>query len=531
VSSAVVRGYDVVVAGSGGGGLVGALRATEHGLKVLVLEKAAECGGTTALSGAGLWAPANMHVLAAGQADSLDLAREYMSHTVGDRAPQELQDAYLDAAAATIDWLESRGVRFNYMTGYPDYHPSLPGALLTGRAVTPKAVRPAYFDQIEQPVVAKLRRGDGGPPMPLVEDGPVFGGRAMIGMLLVALKEAGADVWTSSPFLDVVVEDGRVVAVTAEHEGEVVRIDAPRGVLMASGGFDHNTALREKHSQPPVKHDKWSLGVAGNTGDGIIAGQKLGAATDLLEDCWWAPGVVQPGGHPAFLLYERAAPTGIIVDQDGRRWFNEGVDYNTFGHLMLDAIDRGVPCLPSWFVFDEVALRRYGFAGLRPEEDPTEWVEAGSLLRADSIDELARAMGTAGLPQTVERWNGFVDKGVDEDFHRGAEGSYERQLLWMFQRYPGLPGAHEWTNPSLAPVAKGPFYAMQVVLSDLGTKGGLVCDTHARVTRPDGSVIPGLYACGNTMASMMGHSYPGPGACITPAMAFGRLAADDMASS
>jgi 3-oxosteroid 1-dehydrogenase len=527
----VIEDYDVVVAGSGAGGLVGALRAATHGLRVLVLEKAAECGGTTALSGAGLWAPANMHVLAAGQPDSLELAREYMRHTVGDRAPQELQDAYLEAAAQTIDWLESQGVRFNFMRGYPDYHPERPGALLTGRAVTPKAVPPSYFDGLDVPVVGKLPQGDGGPPMPVLPDYPVFGGRAMIGMLLTALKGVGADVWTSTPFLDVVVEDDRVVGVTASREGEVVTIRSPKGALLASGGFDPNTALRERFCHEPVKHDRWSLGVAGDTGDGIEAGMRLGAATDLMEDCWWAPGVVRPDGGPSFLLYERAAPTGIIVDQDGRRWVNEGVSYNWFGHLMLEALERGVPCLPSWYVFDSYALSRYGFAGLRPEEDPTPWVESGAMKRADTVEELAAQLGTTALVETVERWNALVDKGSDEDLGRGAEGSYERQLLWMFQRYPGIPPAHEWPNPSLAPVQQGPFYAMQVVLSDLGTKGGLVCDTHARVTRPDGSVIAGLYACGNTMASVFGHSYPGPGACITPAMAFGRLAADDMAGA
>jgi 3-oxosteroid 1-dehydrogenase len=527
----VTRDYDVVVAGSGAGGLVGALRAASHGLSVLVLEKAPECGGTTALSGAGLWAPANQHVLAAGQPDSLDLAREYMSHTVGDRSPQELQDAYLEAAAATIDWLETQDVHFNFMRGYPDYHPELPGALLTGRAVTPKAVPATYFESLDQPVVGKLPQGDGGPPMPVVPDYPVFGGRAMIGMLLRALHEKGVDVWTSSPFLDLVLSDGRVVGVTAMHEGSEVTVGARCGVLLASGGFDHNTALREKYCHEPVKHDRWSLGVAGDTGDGIVAGLKLGAATDLMEDCWWAPGVVRPDGGPSFLLYERAAPTGIMVDGTGRRWVNEGVSYNWFGHLMLRALERSVPCLPSWFVFDDYAFRRYGFAGLRPEEDPSPWVEAGAMKRADTVEELAAQLGTPGLVETVERWNTLVDKGIDEDFQRGAEGSYERQLLWMFQRYPGIPPAHEWPNPSMAPVQQGPFYAMQVVLSDLGTKGGLVCDTHARVTREDGSVIPGLYACGNTMASVFGHSYPGPGACITPAMAFGRVAADDMAAA
>ncbi len=150
-------------------------------------------------------------------------------------------------------------------------------------------------------------------------------------------------------------------------------------------------------------------------------------------------------------------------------------------------------------------------------------------MKADDLAGLAAALGAGALLETAGRWNVLAEKGVDEDFGRGDEGSYERQLLAVFQRYPGIPGPHEWPNPSLAPLARGPFYAGRVVLSDLGTKGGLVCDEHGQVTRPDGSTITGLFACGNTMASMMGHAYPGPGACITPAMAFGWLAADRMA--
>ena len=325
------------------------------------------------------------------------------------------------------------------------------------------------------------------------------------------------------------LDGGAVVGVHGHRGDEQLEIAAPAGVLLASGGFEHNAAMREQWQDPVVEHGDWTLGVAGNTGDGIAAGIKAGAATDLLEDCWWAPGFLRPDGQPSFLLWERAAPTGIIVDQQGKRWVNEGTPYNTFGHLMLAARDAGAACIPSWYVFDQHALDTYGFGGLRPGDDASAWVEAGVLLRADDLPGLAELMAAPGLVETAERWNVLAEKGVDEDFGRGDEGSYERQLLSVFQRYPGIAGPHEWPNPSLAPLASGPFYAGQVVLSDLGTKGGLVCDEHGRVTREDGSAIAGLYACGNTMASMMGHAYPGPGACITPAMAFGWLAADAMA--
>jgi 3-oxosteroid 1-dehydrogenase len=529
--ASVIRDFDVVVAGSGAGGLVGALRAAEHGFRVVVLEKAEVCGGTTALSGAGLWAPANLHVLKAGQEDSLELAQTYMDHTVGKRTSHTMQNAFLQAAAVTIAWLEEQSVRFSYMTGYPDYHPDEPGGLLSGRAITPKAIKPAVMAGLEHRVQPKLPMGDGGPPIPDTgPEGPLWGGQSLIAQLLAACAAAGVEVWTSTAFTDLVLDHGRVVAVRARRQGEELEIAVPAGVLLASGGFEHNVDMRRQWQAPVVQHDDWTLGVPGNTGDGIAAGIKAGAATDLLEDCWWAPGFLRPDGRPSFLLWERAAPTGIIVDQQGRRWVNEGTPYNTFGHDMLAAQDRGIPCIPSWYVFDQHALDTYGFGGLRPGADASEWVVAGVLKQSDSIEDLALQIGAEALVETAERWNVMAEKGVDEDFGRGDEGSYERQLLAVFQRYPGIAGPHEWPNPSLAPLARGPFYAGQVVLSDLGTKGGLVCNEDGRVLREDGSPIEGLYACGNTMASMMGHAYPGPGACITPAMAFAFLAADNMAA-
>jgi 3-oxosteroid 1-dehydrogenase len=521
---------DVVVVGSGAGGLVAALTAATSGLRVVLVEKADVFGGTTSLSGAGLWAPANLHVLAAGQPDSLELAREYMRHTVGDRTPDSMQQAFLESAAATIAWLEEQGVRFSYMTGYPDYHPGLPGGLLTGRAITPKALRGSDFHAGEHPVHPPMPMGAGGPPIPQVgPEGPVWGGQSLIFQLLQACSAAGVELLASTAFTDLVVEDDRVVGIRAEQDGAELVLRARVGVLLAAGGFEHNAQMREQAGQGVVARDDWTLGVPENTGDAIRAGMALGAATDLLEDCWWAPGFVKPDGTPSFLLWERVAPGGIIVDRDGRRWINEGTDYNTFGHLMLAAHAEGRPVIPSWFVMDAAFLDSAGFGGLRPGADPTPWVQAGVLQRADTLEELAAQLEAPALVEQVERWNAAALTGVDDELGRGADDSHERQLLAVFQRYPGIAGPHEHPNPALAPIGRGPFYAAQVVLSDLGTKGGLVCDESGRVLREDRSPIPGLYACGNTMASMMGHSYPGPGACITPAMAFGRQAVLAMA--
>lgn len=526
-----VTGYDVVVAGSGAGGLVGALAAAERGLKVLVVEKSPWFGGTTALSGAGLWAPFNLHVLKAGQIDSLELAMDYLAHTVGDRTQRHMQEAFVRAAAPTIAWLEDQGVRFNFMVGYPDYHPDEPGGLLTGRAITPKAMTYEQFSQASS-VRPTLAMGHGGPPIP--DPGPQgvrWGGQSLIAQLLIACERVGVDTWLEAPLTDLLSTDGAVTGAVVVKAGEVFHVEAAVGVLLASGGFERNAEMRQQYQQPAVARADWTLGVEANTGDGIRAGIALGAATDLLEDCWWAPGFIRPDGGSSFLLWERAAPGLVLVNRAGRRWVNEGTPYNTFGHEMLAADAKDGLTIPSWFVADADYFDRYGFAGLRPGADLEPWIEAGALLRADTVDELAAMIEAPDLAREVDRYNGFVAAGVDADFGRGREDSYERQLLAVFQRYPAIPGPHEFPNPSLAPVATGPFYAGRIVLSDLGTKGGLVCDAEARVLREDGNAIPGLYACGNTMASVMGHAYPGPGACITPAMAFGRAAAHAMADA
>ncbi|MGB8649830.1 MAG: FAD-dependent oxidoreductase [Mycobacteriales bacterium] len=520
----MITDFDVVVVGSGAGGLTGALRAAGRGLRVLVLEKADVVGGTAALTGGGLWAPANSWLAAAGVDDSLEQAAAYLDRTVGDRTPRAMRQAFLEAAAATVDWLATRGVRFAWMPGFPDYHPDEPGGRITGRSIAPAPVRREDADRLRHPLRDKLPVGDGGPALRAVDSkGRLWGGRSLIAQLLLACQDAAVQVWTCSPFLDLVRDGDRVVAVRARHDGAEVEIAAPAGVLLAAGGFEHNPELRARWQDPAVQHGRWSLGVPTNTGDGIAAGIEAGAATDLLEDSWWTPGVVRPDGGVSFLLWERTAPVGFVVDRSGRRWINEGIAYNSFGQAM-----RAAGAIPCWQVFDQHALDTYGYAGLAPGDDTRPWLEAGCLHRADAVADLADEIAVPGLVETVGRWNVLAEKGVDEDFGRGAEGSYERQLLSVFQGYPGVVGGHDFPNPSLAPLGGGPFYAAPVVLADLGTKGGLVCDERARVTRPDGSAVPGLYACGNTMASVMGHAYPGPGSCITPGMAFAWLAADDM---
>src|SRR5206468_1691008 len=238
-------------------------------------------GGTAALTGGGLWAPTNKWLVDLGVEDSLEEAQTYLDHTVGDRTPRSMQQAFLHAAAATIDWLATLGVRFNRLSGFPDYAPDQPGGRIDGRAIAPKTVKAEVAAGIPWPLRQKLPYGDGGPPMPRFDvGGLLFGGRSLVGQLLLACRDAGVEIWTECPMTGVLTEGDRVTGVTTPR-GEIA---APAGVLLATGGFEHNPAMRGEHQLPFVREGRWSLGVAGNTGDGHRVGLELGAATDLLED-------------------------------------------------------------------------------------------------------------------------------------------------------------------------------------------------------------------------------------------------------
>jgi 3-oxosteroid 1-dehydrogenase len=248
---------------------------------------------------------------------------------------------------------------------------------------------------------------------------------------------------------------------------------------------------------------------------------EAGAAVALMEEAWWGPSFVTPDGARMFSVWERSMPGSIIVDRSGRRFVNESTSYLDVGRMMLER-DRTVPAVPSWLVMDSRHRRRYPLVTLMPGITPKRVVENGFLVRARSLDELAEKTGVdaAGLRDTVRRFNAFARSGIDEDFHRG-ESTYDR--------YYSDPRVKP--NPNLGPIDRPPFWAARMYPGDLGTKGGLLTDQRARVLREDGSVIPGLYAAGNTTASVMGRTYPGPGGTIAPAMVFAYIAAHDMAAA
>lgn len=544
---------DVVVVGAGGAGMCAALSAARQGLDTVLVEKSAWFGGSTARSGGGVWIPGNYALEEAGQDDpgDLDRAKTYLDAIVGDVVPKVRRDTYLDRGPEVMDFLrEATPVRFRWVPDYSDYLPEQPGGRARGRSVEPVPMDARFLgdelDRLHPPyskapanlIVTQadfrklslgLRTVRG--PLTMVKVMlrrllAMATGKKMYAMgnaiaigLRKALADAGVPVHYEAELRDLLVEDGRVVGAVVEQDGVRREVRARRGVILGSGGFEHNQELREKFLPQPTATE-WSTGAPSNTGGGLLAGTAAGAATDLLDDAWWGPTIPLPG-RAWFCLAERNLPGSIIVNQAGRRYMNEALPYVEATKEIYKGEATGVPHVPSYMVFDQTYRNRYLFAGVAGRQPfPGRWYKDGVVTRADTLEELAEKVGLPAdaLAGTVERFNGFARSGVDEDFHRG-ESAYDK--------YYSDPTVKP--NCSLAPIEKGPFYAVKIVPGDLGTKGGLVTDEHARVLREDGTAIPGLYAAGNVSAAVMGHTYPGPGGTIGPALVFGYLAAEAVA--
>ncbi len=545
--------YDVVVVGAGGAGMSAALAASRQGLDTVLVEKSPYFGGSTARSGGGVWIPGNYALRAAGQVDDGDeqAAKDYLDAIVGDTVPKARRDTYLDRGTEVLDFIRAQTpLEFTWVPEYADYLPERPGGRPRGRSVEPvpmdarflgaelERLHPAYTKAPANLIVTQadfrklslgLRTVKG--PLTMLKVMlkrllAIVTGKKMYAMgnaiaigLRKGLADAGVPVEYDTALLDLLVEDGRVVGVVVERDGQRREVRATRGVILGSGGFEHSQELREKFLPQPTS-TAWSTGSTSNTGGGLLAGTAAGAATDLLDDAWWGPTIPLPG-RAWFCLAERNLPGSIIVNSVGRRFMNEALPYVEATHAIYDGEATGVSHVPAHMVFDQTYRNRYLFAGVAGRQPfPGRWYKEGVVVRADSLTELAAKLGLpeGSLESTVERFNGFARTGVDEDFHRG-ESAYDK--------YYSDPTVKP--NCSLAPIEKGPFYAVKIVPGDLGTKGGLVTDERARVLREDGTVIEGLYAAGNVSSAVMGNTYPGPGGTIGPALVFGYLAAEDIA--
>ncbi len=548
--------YDVVVVGAGGAGMTAALAAARrHGLSTVVVEKTAWFGGSTSRSGGGVWVPGNYALRAAGQVDPDDNARakEYLQAIVGDVVPRVSRDTYIDRGPEVLDFVRDQTpVRLKWVPDYADYQPEQPGGRVAGRSCEPvpmdarflgeelERLHPPYTKAPANLIVtqADFRRISLGMrtvrgPLTMLKVALArfiagIRGRRMYAMgaaLAIGLRqgliEAGVPVRYESELVDLLVDGGRVVGIiVVGPDGVREEIRARRGVILGSGGFERNLEMREKH-QPAPQDTDWTTGALGNTGGGILAGIAAGAETALMDEAWWGPTIPLPG-RPWFCLAERNLPGSFIVNSAGERFMNEALPYVEAVHEIQKGEATGVSHVPAWLVFDQRYRNRYLFAGIGPRQPfPGTWLKEGVVVKASTLAGLAERIGApvASLEATVERFNGFAATGVDEDFHRG-ESAYDK--------YYSDPTVRP--NCSLHAVDQAPFYAVKLVPGDLGTKGGLVTDEHARVLRPDGSPIAGLYAAGNASAAVMGRTYAGPGATIGPAMVFGYLAAEAIAS-
>lgn len=545
--------YDVVVVGSGAAGLTAGLTAKLQGMKSLVIEKTDRYGGASAISGGALWIPNNHIIKGAGVPDTHELARQYLDSTIGDRVPEGLKEAYITRGPEMLRFLynKTKHMRFQYAKGYSDYYPEKPGGLSQGRAIEPlifdltkmgslaNSMRRATLstkgftmnsyefhkvNMITRTLKGKttaLKLGARLVKSKVTKSDPVALGEALIARLRLSLAEANGELWLSTAFKDFIMDKGRVIGIIVERDGQELKIEAKKGVVLSSGGFSHNQTLREKYLPSPT-NAAWTSSPEGQTGDIIEPGLKIGATLDLMDKVWGAPSVIDPKGHPFFLVADRGVPNMIVVDSTGQRFVNEAAPYHEFVDTMYKHQETTKQAVPSWILIDASAKSRYIFTGLFPGQAfPKSWFEQGVAKSAKTIEELARQMDvpTERLVATVNRFNDFARNGHDDDFYRG-DSAYDN-----YYGDPTLP------NPNLAEIKKAPFYALRLYPGDIGTKGGLVVDEYARVIKENGEPIEGLYASGNCSASIMGETYPGPGATIGPGMTLSYVATAHMANA
>lgn len=497
---------DVIVVGSGGAALAAAYTAAKSGLRTLVLEKTEFFGGTSAYSGSGIWLPGNQAQHRAGVPDSVDLGRTYFKAVVGDDTPRENQEAYLSTGPELVEFLErDPALEFAY-GAFPDYFEA-PGRIEGGRDIFPVPLPAAALGGR----LAQLRPTIGADQHGLGQRRKTLsGGQALIGRFLLALDALGpAELRTRSRVRSLITQDGRVTGVVTEEDGATRRMTAARGVIVAAGGWECDHELRARHHGLP--HGEWTSSAPGsNTGDALAALRAAGAAIDLMDEAWWCPATLFPNGRAAFTL---GLSGGIFVNAAGERFANESLPYDRMGREIRRGHATGVSHIPAWFVFDSRFANIPAIA--QPMPDPAAFRAAGLWRTADDLAALAEqiAVPPRALEHTVARFNQFAADGADADFHRG-EDPYDRF-------FAGGDGP----NPCLVPIDRGPFHAVQIVPGDLGTKGGARTDADARALRGDGTPIPGLYAAGNSAASVTGHAYPGPGTPLGSGMVFAYRAA------
>lgn len=563
LSSTATQTCDVLVIGAGAGGLATAIVAKKQGLDVIVVEKEAFFGGTTAFSGGVLWVPCNPQASANGIQDSREAARTYLRNETGDFFDAEAVDAFLDNAPAMVSFFEREtAVKFT-PTLYPDYHPDVAGGVDIGRSIlaAPFDIRQLGAD------MARLR-----PPLKTITFiGMMFNssnadlkhffnatksltsfiyvakrlathikelllyrrginvtsGNALAARLAKSALDLGIPIHTQTAAHQLLQERGRVIGARLNSTQGEWRIDARCGVVLAGGGFSHDLQ-RLKQAYPHVKRggEHFSPVPSGNTGDGARMAEAVGGQLDIRfkDAAAWMPVSKVPMGDGRFTafphLLDRYKPGVIGVLRNGQRFTNESNSYHDVGAALIRAC-ADEPETAMWLICDAQAMAKYGLGYAKPAPMPLgPLLRNGYLLKGDSLAELASQAGIepAGLEQTVRQYNLGAERGEDREFGRGST---------CFNRY--LADPQHQPNPCVAPIGKGPYYAVKVIMGDLGTFDGIKTSVVGEVLNETGAAIPGLYAVGNDRASIMGGNYPGAGITLGPIMTFGYLTARHLA--
>ena len=552
--------FDVVVVGSGNGGMTAALCSYEMGCRdVVVVEKSHLFGGTSSISGGGVWIPGNRYAREAGAQDSTEQARTYLRQLITEEEVPDYQlDAFLENGPRMVDFLHQRTrSRYVSLAHYPDYYTNLDGARDGHRSMEPETLDADELGEEWR----RLRRTH-----PMMHLGGVIGitqveaallvgqqpgwwktalrmlagyvldipwrfksryarrlatGCAGVARLRASMLDRDIPLWLNTAMTRVVDDGGKVLGIEVVRDGKPLRIQARRGVVLAAGGFEHNQAMREQYLPKPTSAS-WSAGTRDNTGDAIREGLRLGARMHRLNEAWWCNTISVPGEEiPRLSIMEKSYPGSIVVNPAGRRFGNESQNYMAFQQETFRKHSEDNPCHPTWQIFDANFRANYFVGPLYNSKFRPDWLlparyqTEGFFATAPTVADLAGKIGVdpEGLATTVANMNEYARSGVDGEYQRG-ESAYDR--------YYGDPRVAP--NPCLGFVDTPPYYAMRVDPGDFGTQGGMVISADAQVMHEDGSLIEGLYAVGNCSAPTL-PCYPGPGSTLGPAMTFAYQAA------
>ncbi|KAF2792872.1 3-ketosteroid dehydrogenase [Melanomma pulvis-pyrius CBS 109.77] len=545
---------DVLIVGSGAAALTAALRVKSHNLTPLIIEKTSHVGGTTSYSGGGLWIP-NSGIHPSSTTDTFAEALKYMKNTI-DAKPTKSSSlarktAFLDNGPKMVKFLADQGFKWQPSLGYPDYYPLVEGGKVTGRSIegkvfnlkklgdwqdkirmtTRRPIVPVYTHEagdmyrmrsgslksfLTAAKVIGLRMG----LKKLTGQFPVTLGMSLVGQLLHLCLKKNIPILLDSGLKELLVKDGVVIGAVVIRNGQEVVIESSRGVILAAGGFARNTAMRKQHQKIEGAEAKTLTGPE-DKGDAISAAIQVGATTELMDEAWWGPTLVDNAGNPTWVQFERALPHSIVVDQKGNRFVNESESYTRFIHNLFKHQTKTDVAIPAFLILDSNHREKYLLAGMMPGKLSQRAQDSGLIVKADTLEELAGKLGIdpEGFQATIDRFNTMARAGTDEDFQRGQS---------PYDQFFGDPNCKP--NPNLGTISKSPFYGAKLVPGDLGTKGGVLTDEHARGLREDGTSVKGLYAIGNSSAAVMGKEYIGAGSTLGPGLTFAFVAADHIAT-